>query len=125
MFSKFKTATLSAMIGLGALAAMPAAAHADGVYLNFGNKGDPRFGIYQGDDDQGGYQERNWRRDARRDWRRTCTPDRALDKADRMGLHRTRVVDMDRYTIKVAGRQDGERRVVVFGRDRSCPIVYR
>ena len=36
MFSKLKTAAMSAMIGLGAIAAMPATAQAEGLYLNFG-----------------------------------------------------------------------------------------
>ena len=38
MFNKFRTAALSAMIGLGAIAAMPAAAQADGLYLNYSGR---------------------------------------------------------------------------------------
>ncbi|MBN9243223.1 MAG: hypothetical protein J0I98_10550 [Mesorhizobium sp.] len=123
MFNTLKTAALSALIGLGALAAVPAVAQADGVYLNFGHSG-PRFGVYDG----GREQVRDWRRDRDwrdRDWRRSCTPERALDKAERMGLRRARVVDMGRSTIKVAGRKYSDRVVVVFGRDRGCPIIYR
>lgn len=123
MFNTLKTAALSALIGLGALAAVPAVAQADGIYLNFGHSG-PRLGVYDG----GREQVRDWRRD--RDWRdrdrrRSCTPERALDKAERMGLRRARVVDMGRSTIKVAGRKYNDRVVVVFGRDRGCPIIYR
>ena len=40
MFNTIKTAALSALIGLGALAAMPATAQADGLYLNFGGRQD-------------------------------------------------------------------------------------
>lgn len=112
MLTKIKTAALSALIGLGTLAAIPASAQADGLYLNFG--GGPRFGMYAGD--------RDWRP---RDWRRSCTADRALDKADRMGIYRARVVGEDRYTIRVAGRKFGDRVVVAFGREPSCPILRR
>ena len=123
MFNAIRTAALSAFIGLGALAAVPAAAHADGIYLNFG-QGDPRFGIYAGDRGHGrDWRRDDWRRD--RDWRRSCSPDRALDKARRMGLYRARVVDVDRRTIRVAGRKYNDRVVVTFGRERGCPILYR
>ena len=54
-----------------------------------------------------------------------CTPGRALDKAERMGLRRARVVDVGRHTIRVAGRKYNQRVVVVFGRDRNCPVFYR
>ncbi|MGB3833218.1 MAG: hypothetical protein WA975_15305 [Mesorhizobium sp.] len=122
MFDMIRTAALSAVVGLGALAAVPATAQADGIYLNFGDRPDARLGIYAGSRDHG---MRDWRRDRERDWRRSCSPDRALDKAERMGLRRARVVDVGRNTIKVAGLKYNSRVVVVFGRDRSCPIVYR
>lgn len=126
MLSTLKTATLSAMIGLSTLAAVPAA-HADNIYLGFGNNQDRRVGVYVDDNN---YDRRDWRRDDRRDeyrrdnWRR-CSPERALDKADRMGLRRARIVDMDRYTVKVVGRQYGDRVVVVFANERGCPIIRR
>ena len=58
------------------------------------------------------------------DHRRGCTAERALRKADRMGLRRARIVDVGRRTIEVAGRdRRGDRVRVRFGRgDRSCPI---
>ncbi|WFP78795.1 hypothetical protein [Mesorhizobium sp. WSM4906] len=118
MFNQIKTAALSALVGLGTLGAIPT--HADSLYLGFGNNQDPRFGVYTGDDD--GYYRRDWRRD--RDWR-GCSPDRALDKAERMGLHRARIVDVSRRTVKVVGRQYGDRVVVVFANERGCPIIYR
>ncbi|AZO11948.1 MULTISPECIES: hypothetical protein [unclassified Mesorhizobium] len=115
MFNTIKTAALSALVGLGTLGAIPA--HADSLYLGFGNNHDPRFGVYTGDDDDG-YYRREWRRDR-------CSPDRALDKAERMGLHRVRIVDVSRRTVKVAGRQYGDRVVVVFANVRGCPVIYR
>jgi hypothetical protein len=129
MFTAIRIAALSALVGLGAVAAGPSTAHADGIYLNFGDRGDPRFGVYRGDGDQ----VRDWRRDERRrddrrrdlDWRGSCSGAEALRKARRMGLHRARIVDEGRRTIKVAGRKYSDRVVVVFGRERGCPIVYR
>jgi hypothetical protein len=128
MFKILKTATLSAMIGLGGLAAMPANALADGIYLNLGNGGDDGFGVYVRD----GYREDRWERHDRRDrrdrWdrgyeRRGCTPDRALDKADRMGLRRARVVDVTRRTITVSGRKWHDRVHVTFARAPHCPVI--
>ena len=122
MFNTIKRVALSALVGLGTLAAIPA--HADSLYLGFGNNNDPRFGVYTGDDD--GYYRRDHRRDERRDnWRRGCSPDRALDKAERMGLYRARIVDVNRRTVKVMGRQDGDRVVIVFANERGCPVIYR
>ena len=53
--------------------------------------------------------------------------DRALDKADRMGLRRARINDVSRRTIKVSGRnRDGDRLTIVFDRrDRRCPMIDR
>lgn len=63
----------------------------------------------------------------RRDSRdgRGCSPDRALRKAERMGIRRARIVDVGRRTIDIRGRdRRGERVVVSFGRrDRSCPVL--
>jgi len=115
MFNRFKTLALSAMIGLGGLAALPAAAQADGLYLNLGDRSDTRFGVYIGDRDA-----RHIRRD--RNWRQ-CTPNRALDKAERIGLRRVAVRNVTRNTISVSGRDRGERVVVTFGRGPNCPIV--
>lgn len=124
MFNTIKTVAVSALVGLGTLAAIPA--HADNLYLGFGNNQDPRVGVYVGDD---GYRHRRGdeRRDddRRGDWRRGCSPDRALDKAERMGLHRARIVDVNRRTVKVMGRQDGDRVVIVFANERGCPVIYR
>jgi hypothetical protein len=119
MFNTIKTATLSALIGLGTLAAIPATAQADSIYLGFGNNDDSRVGVYVVDEDR--YRER--RRE--RDWRRSCSPNRALNKAERMGLRRARIIDVSRRTVKVSGRQYGDRVVVVFANERGCPVIYR
>lgn len=124
MLNTIRTLTLSALVGFGALAAMPVAAQADGIYLNFGTRGDARFGVYAGERYHG---ERHMRRD--RDWRHDrrsfCSPDRALDKAERMGLRRARIVDVNRRIVRVSGFKYGSRATVAFGNDRGCPIAYR
>lgn len=124
MFSKLKTLALSAMIGLGGLAAIPATAQADGLYLNLGGQNDARFGVYVGERDA-----RYWRDDRRRGdygWdreRQRCSVERALNKAERLGLRRVQLRDVGRNTITVSGRDRGDRVVVTFGRGRNCPIV--
>ena len=123
MLSTIRTVALSALVGLGAMASVPAVAHADGVYLNFGDRGDPRFGVYMGENVRDRHHDRDWRRD--RDWRGYCSARDALRKARRMGLHRARVVDESRYAVKIVGRKFNERVVVKFGRRGGCPVVYR
>ncbi len=128
MFSKIKTAVASALIGLSAIAAVPASAQESGIYLNFGGRGD-YFGDshrnnYRYRDDyryREGYREnRRWDRDR---WTRSCTPGLALNKAERMGLHRARIADVDRRTITVRGRSRGERVFVTFARAPRCPVI--
>ncbi len=124
MLNTLRTLALSALVGFGALAAMPAAAQAEGIYLNFGGQNDHRFGIHASDRYHG---ERRWDRDRdwRRDWRRSCSPDRALDKAERMGLRRARIVRTGRHTVQVSGFKFGSRVTVTFANERGCPIIYR
>lgn len=129
MLTKLKTAALSAMIGLGAIAAVPATAQAEGLYLNYGtgHRSGVGIGVQFGDYDR--YDDRYDYRDYRHDWRhdrrynRFCTPNRALNKAERLGVRRARVVDVDRRTIEVAGRKYGERVRITFARAPNCPVV--
>jgi hypothetical protein len=130
MFNMLKTVTLSTMIGLGALASLPATANAEsGVYLGFGNRHDdgPNVGVYLGGGDRADYRRHDEYRyrdyDLRRSNDRGCTAGRALDKAERLGLRRARVVDVGRRTIEVSGRKFGDRVTVTFGRSPSCPIL--
>lgn len=128
MFNKIKTAALSALVGLGALAAIPATAQADGLYFNLG-QGEPAVGIYVQDRYNGNRYDDNrhggqWgsRPDQGR-WDRRCTPDRALDKAERMGVRRARIVDVDGRAIRVVGRKHGDHVRLTFARAPNCPIV--
>ena len=67
------------------------------------------------------------RRDDRRDDRRSergCSPERALDKAERMGIRRARIDDVGRRTIDVVGRSRGDRVIVSFDRrDPRCRVI--
>ena len=124
MFNKFKAAAVSALIGITAITAVPATAEESGVYLNFGGRGDT--GIYFHDDSRVQYHEdRRFHRDRRdyRDWSRRCTPGRALDKAERLGVRRARIADVSRRTITVVGRSHGDRAVVTFARAPRCPVI--
>ena len=54
---------------------------------------------------------------------RRCSPERALAKAERMGLRRVRIESVGRNVIEVRGRRYGDRVIVAFERDRNCSII--
>jgi hypothetical protein len=127
MLNKIKTAVASALVGLSAIAAFPASAQESGIYLNFGG-GSPDS--YYGDRRPYDYRYREQYRDRwdrgrwdRDGWAQGCTPDRALDKAERMGIYRARIAGVDRRTITVRGRAGGERVYVTFARAPRCPVI--
>lgn len=129
MFKFVKIAALSALVGLGALAAVPATAQAQngGVYLGFGNQG-PSIGIQF--DDRGRHDMRDrdrgrhggWDRGGYRD--RGCSAREAVNKAERMGLRRARVVGENRRVVRVEGRGHGRRTAMItFANERGCPVI--
>lgn len=124
---KFLTcAVLAAVVTMGTLTAAPVAGFSQDLELEIDRDGprlrlrdpecDPRY------DDECRYEERRPRRE---EWRRAgCTENRALAKAERMGIRRARIERVGRRTIEVRGRdRRGDRVGVTFGRDRSCPIL--
>lgn len=119
MFKKIRTAALSAVIGLGTLAAVPATAQADSFYFGITPNG-PSFGFY-------GDSSRRWDRDRRhhhrRHYRRDCTTWQAVHKAERMGVHRAHVRAENRRVIRVAGRKHGQRVAITFAKAPRCPVV--
>lgn len=120
MLSKLKAAAVSALIGITALTAVPATAQESGIYLKFGD----RSGGYFGDDSRVQYREgRRHYRDRHDGWGRRCTPGRALNKAERMGVRRARIADVSRRTITVVGRSYHGRAVVTFARAPRCPVI--
>jgi hypothetical protein len=68
MIRILKSAALATLIGIGTLAAAPATAQAEGIYLNFGSHQDSRFGAHMRDRNvhRGWYPEgpRRWTRRA-------------------------------------------------------------
>lgn len=129
-----KTLITSALAFAVALTGMPLGvglASAQDIELRIDRNGpdvrvrecDPRFDNCRYDRDR--YDRDRYDRDDRRSERRECSPERALRKAERMGLRRARVVDVGRRTIDVRGRdRRGDRVTVSFGRrDRDCPIL--
>jgi len=96
-------------------------ASAQDMELHLGNHGpriimrddcDPRFERCR---DRGEYRRDRWEE------RRECSPERALEKARRMGIYRARIERMGRRSIEVRGRSDGERVSVIFDRwDPRC-----
>jgi hypothetical protein len=123
MFTAIRPLMLSALVGLAPMTLFPVAAQADGIYLNLGGQPDTRFGVYGGDRQD----IRDWHRHREgRHWRRGfCSPERALDKAERMGLRHPRIVKLNRRVVRVAGRKYNGRVTVTFGNERGCPIAYR
>jgi len=114
MYTKLKTLTIAGMIGLMGLGAIPA--QADSVYLGFGARNDDaRVGVYIGEDGR--------RHDRDRRAERRCSPNRALDKAERMGLRRARVDFVSKRRIGVIGRRHGDRISVIFARSPGCPVI--
>jgi hypothetical protein len=127
MFNKIRTAALSAVIGLGALAALPATAQADSFYFGITPHG-PSAGVIV---DEGRSYHRppsrwdrdRWDRDRRDRWDRGCSVGEALRKADRMGIYRARISRETRRSITVSGRSHGRYVAVSFAKVPSCPIV--
>jgi hypothetical protein len=127
MIKTIRNAALTLAVGLGALAAMPATAEADGLYFSFGSGGS-RAGVYLGD----GGHVRHWDRNHGRHWkndhhrwkpRNRCTNGRALDKAANMGVRRAYVSYASDSTITVRGRALGDSVRVRFSRAPGCPVI--
>lgn len=118
MFRLIKRTAIAAIVAGSAIAPLPVSAQS--LELNIGPDG-PQMRVRDPDACNPRY-ENCYRGD--RSMRRMCTEDRALDKAERMGLDRVRVVSAGRRTIEVRGRtEEGDRASVTFGRQPSCPVL--
>ena len=104
-----KSLAVAATLMVGGVAASTTSANAGdlSIDLRFGGPG----GFFIGDRGFRGFH----------DFRRVCTPRKALRKARRNGLRRAHIVRVNGRRIVVAGRSRGDRVVVKFGRHRSCP----
>jgi hypothetical protein len=118
MLRLIQSSALAMLVASGAIGPLPV--NAQTLELELGRDG-PR--IRQVDPDACNPRYEDCYR-GERSMRRMCTEDRALDKAERMGLDRVRVVSAGRRTIEVRGRtEDGDRAHVTFGRQPSCPVL--
>lgn len=119
MLKLIRNTALSAMIGLGALAALPATASADKLVIQAGNGG-AGFSVWIGDRGRP-----NWR--GRDRWHgprhRACSPNQAVSKAGRMGIRHARVHRASNRSITVGGRARGHQVRVVFARAPGCPVI--
>ena len=114
MFTTLKTAAMAGLISLISLAALPA--EASGFDRRSDERHDgARFGIYLGGGER--MREREFRRGGR------CTPERALDKAGRIGIRRARIDYVGYGSIGIVGRSRGDRIRVTFSRERNCPVL--
>jgi hypothetical protein len=120
MFRKIRNAAFSALIGIGALAAVPAAAKADSMTFHMGGGG-AGFGIWLGDSSRTHWRGPDYRYGQR--YHRACTPGQALHKADRMGIRHARINRVNHRVIAVGGRARGHHVRVVFARVPGCPII--
>ena len=112
---------LAVGLGLPGLGGLGTVAQAQDFELRIerGDRCNPRFERCRGER----YRDES-RRESRRERRRGCSEGDALDKADRMGVRRARIMSAGRRTIDVRGRdRDGDRVVVTFSRERGCPVL--
>jgi tRNA A-37 threonylcarbamoyl transferase component Bud32 len=111
MLKIIQTAALSLSVLLGSFATLPVA-QAASVSVTLA----PETVQYR--------HERDWRHERHRDRpRRACTPERAMEKAWKMGINRPRVANVNRNTIAVRGFQRGHTVRVLFARAPNCPVI--
>jgi hypothetical protein len=108
MFNFIQRAALAAAVVVTGMAAAPLAAQADASRLSI----QAESVQYRGD-----------RYDRHRPRGRECTPNRAVEKAWKLGLNRPRVSRVNRNTIVVRGFQRGQSLRVVFARAPNCPVI--
>ena len=113
MLNTLRIITVAGFLGIAVLAAAPAEAQV--VDLHFGG-GDGRIGVHIG-------TSRHYFRDDYWRGERRCTPERALYKARRLGVHRARIDFVGRHEIGIVGRSGGERVYVTFARAPHCPVI--
>ncbi|PWV99964.1 hypothetical protein DFR52_103165 [Hoeflea marina] len=120
MNSIIKSAFLALSLATAGLAVSAPAASAAGIELQLGTNGV----IIR--DNNGRHDDRNrhngWN-NGRQQTRDACSPQRALNKAERMGVHRARLTDANRRTVTVRGVKRGHRVNVVFANTSSCPVL--
>jgi hypothetical protein len=108
MFATLKAATAGALLSLATVVTASAEAH-DFHFRD--HRPHVRFGVYFGD----------WPRYDFVPVHDRCTPEHALYKARRIGVHAPRIDFVSAHRIGVIGRSHGEFVSVTFGRAPGCP----
>jgi len=110
MMKFVKMGALSALLGLGGIAAAPTMAAADSIHFSFGGtNGGPVIGVQY--------------RDGGRVVNRGCSAREAVRKAERMGLRRVSVRSQNRNVIRVTGVDRRGRDTITFANARGCPVI--
>ena len=113
--TKVKSIIVAGAVALGTLAASSRAASAElrgAVYFE-----GPGITIGFGDS---GYRDHGHRRE----YRRSCSPRKAVRKARNRGLRRAHIIRVNRRNVVVAGRKWGDRVVMGFANRPSCPVRF-
>lgn len=114
--TKIKSAIVAGTLALGAIAATSGTASAHGSgHVQIGG---PNFSIGFGS--HGHFHD--WDRPRVRANR--CNPRKALRKARRNGVRRAYVRRVGHRGVVIAGRKWGDRVIIGFGRQRSCPVRF-
>jgi hypothetical protein len=111
LFAKAGIAALIALSGLTATAPVASAQGRDGYYRD-----GPRF-------DRGPDRRDDFRRGP--DRRDRCEIGLALDKAERRGMRRPQVADVNPRRVIVVGRNRGGPDRMAFANERGCPSIGR
>lgn len=116
-----KSAVLALSIAAAGFSISAPAASAAGFELQLGTNGVTIR------DNNGRHDDRNrhndWNNGRRHQMNDVCAPQRAMNKAERMGVHRVRLADSNRRTVTVRGVKHGHRVNVVFANTSSCPVL--
>ncbi|EAU42943.1 hypothetical protein FP2506_08876 [Fulvimarina pelagi HTCC2506] len=115
--SFIRNACLAAAVSLGAIgaSAAPAAANGIGFGITIGSGHVPSH--YRNGRGYRAHHSRGHRAYG-------CSPHRAVRKANRIGVHRARVIRAGHRGIAVAGRLRGDRVIVRFGNRPNCPVRH-
>lgn len=124
--NKYGACLLTGLLAVAApTLAVPGTASAQDVQVEINRNGLKATQLPQGYSCNPRYERcRDYRWDER-DGYRFCSDGRALDKAERMGVRKARIVASSRRSVAIRGRdRDGDRVKIVFGRERWCPVLY-
>lgn len=123
MFKFIRTAALAAIMGVGALAAMPASAEAASASFSFGIASpNGVFGVQFGNPGPR-YQHRGHPRHRQASY---CSDWRAVSKARDMGLRNAHVARSSHRSVEVRGWSHRRgHTAITFARAPHCPIIAR